>query len=88
MVQRQRCAERVAAGEFDWLLDAMESNLAADPSLAERAAVVAWLRERAARWNVPYHGTREEAIALAHLDAYKSAADAIERGEHVEGRDE
>jgi hypothetical protein len=83
LIQRQRCADRVAAGEFDWLLDAMESGLATDPTLTERAAAVAWLRERAkvceafgARW---IHGGRGEVFATA----LREEADALERGEHV-----
>jgi hypothetical protein len=47
-------------------------------TLAERAAVVAWLRERAAMYSEgDMRGTWAQTVG-----AYHHAADAIERGEH------
>jgi hypothetical protein len=49
-------------------------------TLAERAAVVAWLRERAARMLYGHDITMFDRSAARGMSI---AADAIERGEHV-----
>jgi hypothetical protein len=59
-----------------------------DPAIAERAAVVAWLRERAdhcqrrAEVQRRAHQRVSETAFLAEASGCRFAADAIERGEH------
>lgn len=67
-----------ASGVIDAMLADIDTLLAALD--AERAAVVAWLRSEAVR----ERETMDELAADIELNA---AADAIERGEHREGRD-
>ena len=88
MCDRAHDRRALLAQRLAWAVRAYRDAAAptADPAEQERAAVVAWLRDRAKRWAARAAGFGEDDERRVWLDIKAremgAAADAVERGDH------